>query len=397
MSRLRILFLLTAVLLFGVCPMFATEYAVGTCKPSLPSYPSITAALAAVPAGATVLVCPGTYAEQFTISTQLNLEGISSANGDRAVITVPGGGLTVNATSLALGMTISIAAQVLVTATTGPVNITNITVDGTGNGLSGTGDLLVGIFYASGSSGTVDQVTARNEITGSSSGNGIWAENDTATPESVTIENSSVSDADDDGIVIVSTQSTPTLTATVRGNDVTNTLNGIISAGAAGSITGNVVTDTVNFGGTSGFGGIVVVSNGSVAASVTGNTVTDSSQYGIFALQDAGGVIIKSNSVFNSTVGGIGFNATGATVQSNKITKAGVGIEIDCMAATVSGNTISNASKGINDAPLSFSMANTFDNVDTIRSGGTCTSALGREALRLGEAVLISRFRSQPN
>ncbi len=63
MSRLGILFF-GALLLFGGCPIFAAEYTVGTCKPTLPSYPNISAAVSSASAGSTVLVCPGVYAER---------------------------------------------------------------------------------------------------------------------------------------------------------------------------------------------------------------------------------------------------------------------------------------------------------------------------------------------
>src|SRR3981189_2967160 len=45
----------------------APTFVVGTCKPGLSSYPSISAAVAAAPSGSTVQVCPGTYPEQVTI------------------------------------------------------------------------------------------------------------------------------------------------------------------------------------------------------------------------------------------------------------------------------------------------------------------------------------------
>jgi hypothetical protein len=89
MSRLKILFLFTAVLLFGTHSVFAADYAVGTCEPKLPSFSKIADAVSTVPADSIVEVCPGTYAEQFTISKALTLEGIRSGNSDQVVITVP--------------------------------------------------------------------------------------------------------------------------------------------------------------------------------------------------------------------------------------------------------------------------------------------------------------------
>src|ERR1700688_1412947 len=140
MSRLRVLFLLAVGLLLAVHPMLAATFAVGTCKPSLPSYSTISAAVIGVPPASTVEVCPGTYPEQVTIAQPLTLKGITSANAGQAVITVPGSGLAV----VTSGFGYSIAALVAVTA--GPVNITDLTVDGTGSNVSyPTWD--VGIFY----------------------------------------------------------------------------------------------------------------------------------------------------------------------------------------------------------------------------------------------------------
>ena len=155
MSRPRVLFLLAIGLVLAVHPMLAANYAVGSCKPSLPSYATISAAVSGVPPGSTVLVCPGTYPEQVTIAQPLTLKGISSGNAGRAVITLPGSGLAAVTTGLAY----SIAAMVDVTA--GPVNISDITVDGTGNNVTST-YWLAGFLYNDGSSRTVNEVTARN-------------------------------------------------------------------------------------------------------------------------------------------------------------------------------------------------------------------------------------------
>jgi hypothetical protein len=74
MPHLRFTILLATALSFGAAfPAFATNYAVGTCRPTLTSYPTISAAVSTVPAGSIVEVCPGTYAEQVTISQPVPL------------------------------------------------------------------------------------------------------------------------------------------------------------------------------------------------------------------------------------------------------------------------------------------------------------------------------------
>ena len=375
------MFLCAAGLLLGAKTMWATTpantFAVGTCRPSLPSYPTISAAVAAAPAGATVLVCPGTYPEQVVITVPLNLQGISSGNSERAVITAGGVALT---TVVDAVLDDTIAPQVWVEA--GPVNITNITVDGTGNTVPTT-EFLVGIFYDSGSSGTVNEVTTRQQTEGGL-GSGIMAENGNSSPiASVTIENSSVHDFDNFGILVASNQTPPTLTATVKGNIVRGGGVGINNFGATASVTSNVVAGS--------FRGITALA----ATTVTGNTVTDAGQIGIVAA--AAGDIIKANTVVNSALAGIYLNASGATVQSNKLAENATGIEFACFTGTVSGNTISDTATGMNDVPLTFSMVNTFENVDTIRSGGSCTSAAGREAAAARAAQLLSPVRPRPN
>jgi hypothetical protein len=49
---------------------------VGTCRPGKNTYPTISAAIEAVPAGGVVNVCPGTYAEQLEIDKPLTLRGV---------------------------------------------------------------------------------------------------------------------------------------------------------------------------------------------------------------------------------------------------------------------------------------------------------------------------------
>jgi copper-binding protein NosD len=351
MSRFRLSFLLSLALLFGTRPILASSFAVGTCKPSLPSYPKISAAVAAVPAGSTVLVCPGTYAEQVIIAQPLTLQGISSGNSGQAVITVPSGGLATTP-SIFLG---TIAAQVEVT--TGPVNIINITVDAAG-GSNNCSASLVGIYYGSGSSGTVNQVTVRNELNGGC-GYGIAAENGTATNESVVIENSSVHDVDFIGIIAGSDQTPPTLTATIKANDVAASDIGIYAyTGAAGSVTGNIVT--------AGSYGILSITP---SVLISGNTITNSPT-GIYA--GAPGVSAKSNKIWNSSIAGIVLFGTGMTIQSNVITKSPVGIEFNCQTGnTVTQNTINDAAIGLDLVPLiTATPADSFLNVATIRTDG---------------------------
>ena len=345
MSRPRVLFLLAIGLLLAAHPMFAANYAVGTCKPSLPSYSTISAAVIGVPPGSTVEVCPGTYAEQVTIAQPLTLKGIASGNAGQAVITVPGSGLAV----VTDGFGLSIAPQVHVTA--GPVNISDITVDGTGNTVPG-GTYLAGILYDSGSSGTVNEITARNLIA-SGFGTGIWAENAGGTNQSVTIENSSFHDIDQYAIFTLGSA----LLATVKGNTVETSSYGV-SFFSGGSLTGNSISACGQ--------GIVV---GGPAVTVSGNTVADTSN-GIYAY--SGGATVASNKISNASGYGIFDNTGGGsanTYKSNTITKTNIGIEFNCNPPTAIGNTIDDATTGLDQVPASFSGVNSFYNVATLRNG----------------------------
>jgi hypothetical protein len=343
MSYLRILFLLAIGLLLGASPMLAANYAVGTCKPSLPSYTTISAAVSGVPPGSTVLVCPGTYPEQVTIAQPLTLKGISSGNAGQAVITVPGTGLAV----VTGGFGDSIAAQVHVTA--GPVNISDITVDGTGSNITTFPPWLAGILYDTRSSGTVNEVTARNLSTSVGAGVGVWAENASGTNESVTIENSSFHDIDGNSVVTKGN----TLLATAKGN--TMQAGGIqVEWFSSGSLTANVVN-----------GGQVGIFVNAPSVTISGNTLVNQIYQGIAAY---GGVTATSNKISNASSAGIIDLGGGNTYKSNTITKVGVGIEFGCQSPTVLGNTINDATTGLDNVPASFSGANGFNNVATLRT-----------------------------
>ena len=353
MKRIALLLLLAAVLHLGARPAAAQNVVVGRCMPKLKSFATIQAAVLAAPLNGTVFVCPGNYPEQVTLSAPVTVEGVRSGTLDRAVITVPPNGLAINTTLIEGGY--QLAAQVLVTAGTPSVNITNMTIDGSGGNPSGA--FLVGIVYDVGTSGTVNKVTVRNQNP-SLAGYGIVAQNSLAINGSVTIENSSIHDVNLFGIFAVSNQTPPTLTATIRGNRISTYPNGVgIWDQSAGTVVGNVVNAASD--------GIDVI-NGSTA-SVAANTVANA-QRGITV--SGPGNVVKSNTIFNSSIAGIQLYGNGATVENNNITEGPVGIEFGCFTGTVSGNTINDASTAIDAVPTSFNLVNTFQNVDTTRRGG---------------------------
>lgn len=374
MPRFR--FALLGLFLLVVQPLLAKTYYVGSCKTG--AYPTIGAAVAAVPAGSTIDVCPGTYPEQVVISQPLTLQGFASAGSSQAVIAMPSIGLATTS-SISLGGTV--AAQLEVTA--GPVNITGITVDGTAGASNCPGGYHLGIFYASGSTGTVNEVETRSQNC-NTSGIGILAENGADTSTSVTIENSDVNNNSWAGIYACSPQSPSTLIANIKSNAVESIGYGIDSdCNVAGSVSSNFVH--VSSGGPLGGGGFGIVANSpsstisanvivaanvgilaeAIGGKVSGNTITGGND-GIVVESAA---VVISNRIANTTYDGIYLANPGATVETNFITQTPVGIEFNCLTGTVSGNSINGAATGFDEFPGTSTGTNKFYSVATLTAG----------------------------
>jgi hypothetical protein len=370
MRHFKHLLWLSALPLLSVQALLASTVQVGTCRTGLQSFPTISAAVSGVPSGSTIDVCPGTYAEQVTITKPLNLTGVANGTANQASITVPSTGLVQNTTSF-FGE--PVAAQVLVLGP-GPVNLTNITVDGTGGDMV-CSSWLAGIFYASGSSGTVNRVRASNQID-STCGVGIWAENGGSSSYTVTVQNSTVYNADSAGI-FAGSGTTPTLTANLN-NNVVNA-SGAVAAIDSDSVNGHSQVhgnDVRN----STFG-VYDVSNINVQA----NTIMGTT-YGIYM---ANGGTASGNAVSGASEGVL-LGAGGATVSNNTImSSTTAGVELGCFSATVSGNLINDAPVGVDAAPTTVALgSNTFANTATTFTNGCATAALAaRTALNSGTAT----------
>jgi hypothetical protein len=357
MLRIKSLLLLLAMGLAVQVPVAsaAVTYAVGTCLPHLHSYSTIGDALAAVPASSVVKVCPATYNEQVVITIPVTLEGVTSGNSAQAIIAVPTGGLVENAT--AEGGGVPLAVQVFVNNVTGPVNLTNLTIDATGASFACAAN-IVGVFYQN-SSGTVNRVTTRNQK-GGGCGFGIWAEGGSANP-TVTVENSTVHDFDDLGIVAETNATSSELTTTIKGNDVngsagTEAIGISAEEGSTDSVVGNAVTAC--------FRGII--NYGASGGSISGNSVTNS-QIGIIG--GAAGMPVTANKILNTSGDGI-YVASTALFQGNTITGAYIGIELGCVVTSnVHNNTISDAVIGVDGVPGTVPI-NTYFNVGTVSTGG---------------------------
>src|SRR5258708_26596579 len=159
MSRHLAWFFFAMVMLAVSAPLQALNYEVGGCKTGsgYVNFTTISAAVAAMPAVATIQICPGVYPEQETITQPLTLKGIGFNNANRAVITInPNGSLAPNVTNSINAL--PFYAQVLVQNINpaGPPSIIGTTVDGSGDNAGCSPQSFSAVFYASGPSATVN-------------------------------------------------------------------------------------------------------------------------------------------------------------------------------------------------------------------------------------------------
>lgn len=368
MRRWNLVGLLMVVMSVGAYPLRATSFYVGTCKAG--SFAKLSAAISAAPAGSTIYVCPGTYAEQLIISKPLTLQGVISSNTSRAIIAVPAGLQTFSSIVFS-----PLAPQVEVTA--GPVKLTGLIVDGTATSNCPTVH-FVGIHYNSGSSGEVNGVEVRNHTCFGSPVSGpdvaIIAENSTGGMQTVTIENSYIHDPVFGGIISCTDQTPPTLSADLRGNYIVTAKYGIAQiCNTTGTIKGNFVEGELY--------GIFVQG----LSTISGNTVNDAA----YAITTQAASAVLRNTVNNALIGisysasgasvlenkivnsqqGISVGAAGGVVRRNLITDTAMGIEFNCNTGTIAGNTITSAMTAFDHAPGTFSGSNNTFNVATVRTG----------------------------
>jgi hypothetical protein len=330
--------LISALPMLAMCLSSALAHAstvgVGGCT-NFVNFTTISQAISAVPPGSTIMVCPGNYYEQLLITKKLTLEGVVSGNENAAIIYPPAAGLISNTTD-ARG---AVAAQILVQGTAGPVKITNLTVDGTGNNYT-SGDLR-GILYQD-ASGTVLHVAARNQIPGGTlngdqSGQGIMVETTSSSSAVLTVENSSVHNYNKNGIVARYT-------------------------GASLTATGNFVQGAGAVSGSAAQNGIEIAFNGATG-SIKSNTVLDNVYYDpssassagilLYDTKQDGGIPVSGNTVGNSQEGiQIFTDSPGAlgdvvNVTANKIygTSSFDAIDVCTSGNTITGNTIINAAQ----------------------------------------------------
>jgi hypothetical protein len=405
---------------------FSTTVAVGSCS-TLINFATIQQAVNAVPPGSTIRICPGNYHEQVVISEKLTLEGVVYAGTDAVVILPPTSGAVANTSDLD-DPSLPIAAQILVQNTDGPVLISNLTVDGTGNGITGCAPDLDGILFQN-SSGTINHVAVRNQtlsagLGGCQSGEGIYVQTGTGLASNVIIENNSVHNYNKNGITGNDAGTKLTVTGNyVQGSGVVASggaaQNGIqLAFGATGKISSNTVTDNI-------YGDITLAASADIllfdtqenSAVTVSSNVLGSSQIPIGLFTDTAGVgdgiavtgnkifgtssfdaidvctnknTIKSNAIFNSAESGIHLDASCGNTGNDNVATSNTIVESSCAGVlsdlTTDGNTIT---------------PNTYETVPftTATSTSKCTIPAGPMSARVTRNVSgrsTSKMKVQP-
>jgi parallel beta-helix repeat protein len=325
---------------------------VGSCLSGLKQYPTISAAIAAVPPGSTIKVCPATYSEQITISQSLTLTGVTTGNGFSVIIQGP----TADVFSQYLGSTVH--AQILVN-NGASVNITNLTVDGTGI----CSEPFANVYYAQ-SSGTLNHVVIRNDVQGgvTQCGTGAWIENDVNNPLTTTIQNSSLYNLAQ-GVLAVSESTTASLAANVTSNFFNSLAGAAIHYWNATGTASHNVSSNALYG---------AVTENSTVVTISGNTFIGAGAYAISL--GSNGNTVTGNQLF-SNPHAIVVSGNNNTIQGNKITSNNLGgnemgIVGGCSSSvtgnTISGNTITDLFFGIYAIPPGNTVTNnTYYDVGT--------------------------------
>jgi hypothetical protein len=342
--------LLLPMLLPSICAVLtlasvASTIAVGNCDPQHTSYSTISEAVAAAPSGATVLVCPGTYAEQVTITTPLTLRGILPSSPP--VIRPPSGGLT--------GAQINVNGEF--DSSPLAVNLGNLVVDGLGSSAT------AGVSYNS-ASGQINHLEVRNQTTG------IFLLGAIDGPiATVNISNSYIHNFSNQGIVAsgldvefivnVTRSFVASTSASVQNGisyDITNGTirqNAIILNAGVGLLLDNLF-DPITAEGNSIAGAAVGIQSGAdmTAANVIENNVLYNNATGISISGQGGGDTVTSNIIMQSSTQAITLNCSATSIaQYNKIDGTPIGIANIQAGDVTSPNTFTNVGTDTTECP----------------------------------------------
>ena len=393
----------------------AITYVVGTCKTVTHQFTTIGAAVAAAPPGINIEVCPGTYPKQVLIGEDLTLVGISDGTGAGPVIVPPAGGLVQNGVDI-FGN--PVAAQIFVANAS--VKVNDLTVDGTGNNLTGCGGPTLEGIYFQNASGQIKNDAVRNQYQtdfadygGCQNGLAINVESLTST-NSVTIANNSVRNYQKNGITATGAATGPGSSGpvvTVFQNAIVGMAatamnwpggaaeNGIqVGFGASGTVQENIVNDNIWYGDTSSdpgdaASGILVYA--STGINILSNRV-GSAQFGITVHTDptygpADGTTITGNKVSGTQLfDGIDLCSSSNVVESNNVyssAESGVHVDDSCGSGnnnTVTGNEINEACAGIllGTGTGTTSSPNQYWNVTTMLLAGEVCPAVTPNTVR---------------
>lgn len=344
-----------ALLLFGSTSAIAVIVVDPNATPCVTTfsahYTTIQAAVSAASSGATIDVCPGTYAEQVTIATSLTLRGVTNTAGNTgaSIVTVPGGTFTGSFTQI----------HILATG----VNLTAIGVDGA-NTLSGCpSGGLTGVLFDTGSSGTLKQVALRNHNisngSGGSCGTSIAVFSNGAT--TVSVIDSSINNFDGTGIYLSATSTVTVKTNTVGSNGNPDA-NCIYANAPTLTVSSNTVSNCLT--------GVYVTST--VLGTVSDNTVVGgvNGVEGIFCFPICTGLTISGNQI-SDTGNGVSMKTSGevagVVIENNTISSTSNGVYLFLETGnTVSGNTINDAKVGVNGISGNTVSSNTYKSVTTL-------------------------------
>lgn len=355
MKSSSILFFVCVFLISAGLPSSAQIAAVGNCRPYLVSYATISAAVAAATPNSTVLICPGTYPEQVTITQPLTLDGLSLGTGSNPVITVPSSGLVGD-----------FPAQLLVQQpdeeSFGPVDISNLVVDGTGSGVNCSTGELAGIEYVS-ANGTLENVEVRNQSPGGC-GFGILLSGDNFVVNTVHIRRSSIHGFDNTGILVESGGGS-NFEVNLISNSIVSTSPTVQSGAEYAEAQGVASFNTIQVGGQIGLN----LSNFFCCMTAIENTVVGSN-IGIYLGGNdfSSTTTVDHNILFNNGTG-ISVNPNGVhVIKSNGIVQSTTtAIDLNCSSETTAKyNVIFQAPTGIaNVTPGDVLIGNNLYSVTT--------------------------------
>ena len=354
------------LVLLAAVPAFSANVVVGTCMPNKVSYDSLTDAVQGVPPGSTILVCPGSYAEQVLIDKSLTLKGITSGNGAYPVIVPPPGGLAIIPSAFGDDF----AAQVVVE---GGVNITitGFALDATGFSLPNCFPSIAGISVVD-SSATLTNLAVKNQReTGpppcpSAAGVGVVAMNDTGVAQTIKVQDSTFVNIDT-GFWSFGGANTSIITNNSFAGNPASIGFGILVVSGNASVQGNTITDFsyppagLDLNNISqGIGILVETCGGTVA-----NNHVNNSRFGIllWTISDCptASVSVTGNDVSGASVVGLDVNRPNGLVQGNNIRTSLNAIRLGGFA---SGNTIQNNT--INDAACAAFSSNPAAGANTL-------------------------------